>query len=78
MFILLTGDSVPIKNVVIPIETEYLEEAARVRRISRTRLVQIVMEKIVTEQLVTSVLNDDDREHTIESKPRYRRFQPRG
>ncbi|MBN9041348.1 MAG: hypothetical protein J0H38_08670 [Rhizobiales bacterium] len=78
MFILLTGDSVPIKNVVIPIETEYLEEAARVRRISRTRLVQIVMEKIVTDQLVTSVLNDDDREHTIESKPRYRRFQPRG
>jgi len=78
LFILLTGDSVPIKNVVIPIETEYLEEAARVRRISRTRLVQIVMEKIVTDQLVTSVLNDDDREHTIESKPRYRRFQPRG
>lgn len=78
MFILLTGDSVPIKNVVIPIETEYLEEAARVRRISRTRLVQIVMEKIVTDQLVTSVLDDCDREHIVERKPRYRRFQPPG
>lgn len=78
MFIQLTGDSVPIKNVVIPIETEYLEQAARVRRISRTRLVQMVMEKIVTDQLVTTVLDDDDREHTIECKPRYRRFQSSG
>jgi hypothetical protein len=39
------GDVMTVKNVVIPLEIEYLQEAAKERGISRTRLVRVVMEK---------------------------------
>jgi hypothetical protein len=67
---------VPVKNVVIPLKVEYLEEAAKVRGISRTRLVQIVMEKVVREKLVKAVLGDSDLPYPDPRKPRYRRFKP--
>ena len=64
-----------IKNVVIPLETEYLQETARKYGISRTKLVQVVMEKIVRDELVSKIL---DNEILIEqSQPRYRRFPNR-
>ena len=62
-----------IKNVVIPLETEYLQETAREYGISRTKLVQVVMEKVVRDELVSKILNN---EVLIEQpQPRYRRFR---
>jgi len=62
-----------IKNVVIPLETEYLQETARQYGISRTKLVQVVMEKVVRDELVSKILNN---EVLIEQpQPRYRRFR---
>lgn len=62
------------KNIVIPLETEYLNEAAKVRGISRTMLVQMVMGKIISEKLISSLLGDE--KITITRQPRYRRFKP--
>ena len=53
----------PIKNVVIPLETDYLQEAAKKRGISRTRLVRVVMEKVVRDHLVVDILGDDNHVH---------------
>jgi hypothetical protein len=67
------GDVMTIKNVVIPLETEYLQETAREYGISRTKLVQVVMEKVVRDELVSKILNN---EVLIEQpQPRYRRFR---
>ena len=65
-----------IKNVVIPLEVEYLEDAARERGISRTKLVRVVMQKVIIEELVLQLLDDDDLTEPLQ--PRYRRFQNRG
>lgn len=62
-----------VKNVVIPLEIEYLQAFAAERGISRTKLVRVIMQKIVREELVPQILDDDD---LIEPhQPRYRRFQ---
>jgi hypothetical protein len=67
------GDVMTIKNVVIPLETEYLQETAKEYGISRTKLVQVVMEKVVRDELVSKILNN---EVLIEQpQPRYRRFR---
>jgi hypothetical protein len=67
------GDVMTIKNVVIPLETEYLQEKAREYGISRTKLVQVVMERVVRDELVSKIL---DSEVLIEQpQPRYRRFR---
>jgi hypothetical protein len=66
-----------IKNVVIPVEIEYLQEAAKKRGISRTRLVRVVMEKVVKDELVLEILNDDNQMRNEPSQPRYRRFRER-
>ena len=63
-----------IKNVVIPLEVEYLEAAAKERGISRTKLVRVVMQKVIREELVPHLLDDDD----LSKEPvqqRYRRFR---
>ena len=62
-----------IKNVVIPLEVEYLQAAAKERGISRTRLVRVVMQKVIREELVPQLLDDDDL--TDPAQPRYRRFR---
>lgn len=65
-----------IKNVVIPLETEYLEETAKQYGLSRTKLVRVLMEKVVKDQLVSKILNN---EVLIEQpQPRYRRFRKQG
>ena len=66
-----------IKNVVIPLEVEYLEGVAKERGISRTRLVRVVMQKVVRDELVPKILNDDD-DLTEPHQPRYRRFRASG
>ena len=62
-----------IKNVVIPLEVEYLQAAARERGISRTKLVRVVMQKVIREELVPQLLDDDDLTEPLQ--PRYRRLQ---
>jgi hypothetical protein len=49
-----------IKNVVIPLEVEYLQAAAKERGISRTKLVRLLMQKVVRDELVPQLLDDDD------------------
>jgi hypothetical protein len=66
-----------IKNVVVPLEIEYLQESAKKRGISRTKLVQVVMEKVVKDELVLAILADDDRLRNEPRPPRYRRFRKR-
>ena len=66
-----------VKNVVVPLQIEYLEKAAKTRGISRTKLVQVVMEKIVRDELVLEILNDDNEVHNEPRQPRYRRFRER-
>jgi len=62
-----------IKNVVIPLEVEYLEAAAKERGVSRTKLVRVVMQKVIREELVPQLLDDDDL--TEAPQERYRRFR---
>jgi hypothetical protein len=63
-----------IRNVVVPLEIEYLQGAAKKRGISRTRLVQVVMEKVVKDELVLAILDDEDQPRNEPRQPRYRRF----
>jgi hypothetical protein len=68
---------VAIKNIVIPLEVEYLHAAAKERGISRSRLVRFVMEKVVNDKLVSSILGEDDLSK-VEARPqKYRRFRNR-
>jgi hypothetical protein len=67
---------VTIKNIVIPLEVEYLQDAAKQRGVSRTRLVRAVMEKVVKDELVADILGDSG----VPAEPvssRYRRFRDR-
>jgi hypothetical protein len=62
------------RNIVIELEAEYLGAEAKARGVSRTRLVQVLMETIVSQHLVGDVLKD-----IVVAKPRaehYRRFKP--
>jgi hypothetical protein len=65
-----------VKNVTIPLDVEYLQQAAKERGISRTKLVRIVMEKVVRDELVPEILTEDD---IAADRPqlRYRRFRDR-
>jgi len=67
------GGTVTIKNVVIPLEVEYLQAVANERGISRTKLVRVVMQKVIREGLVPQLLDDDDLTEPVQ--PRYRRFR---
>ena len=64
-----------VKSVVIPLEIEYLQKAAKARGISRTKLVRVVMEKVVRDELVLKILDDDDLSHVEPPQQRYRRFR---
>ena len=66
-----------IKNVVIPLEIEYLQKAAKERGISRSKLVRVLMEKVVRDELVPEILSDDDLAHAEAPEQRYRRFRDR-
>ena len=67
-----------IKNVVVPLEIEYLQEAAKKRGISRTKLVRVVMEKVVSDELVLDILDDDNQVRHEPPQPKYRRFRNEG
>jgi hypothetical protein len=71
------GGVMTIKNVVIQLEIKYLQDEAKRLGISRTKLVRIVMEKIVRNELVPEILNDDDPVLKGPPSPKYRRFRAR-
>jgi hypothetical protein len=62
-----------IKNVVIELDVEYLQAAARERGVSRTKLVRAVMNKVIEKRLVSEIIDDEDLVETV--TPRYRRFR---
>jgi hypothetical protein len=66
-----------IKSIVVPLEVEYLQQAAKERGISRTKLVRIVMEKVVREELVSTIITDDDLANVEPPPQKYRRFRDR-
>jgi hypothetical protein len=66
-----------IKNIVIPLEIEYLQKAAKERGISRSKLVRVLMEKVVRDELVPKILSDNDLAHAEAPQQRYRRFRDR-
>jgi hypothetical protein len=68
---------VAIKNIVIPLEIEYLERAAKQRGISRSKLVRYVMEKVVNDELVPEILGEDNLSNVEAPPQRYRRFRNR-
>jgi hypothetical protein len=69
------GDVMTIKNIVIPLEMEYLQAAAKERGISRTKLVRVLMQKVVRDELVPKILCDEDLVNAEPRQERYRRFR---
>lgn len=66
-----------VKNIVIPLEVEYLQKAAKDRGISRSKLVRFVMEKVVNDELVHTILGENDLSNVEPPSQRYRRFRNR-
>ncbi|UQR61074.1 hypothetical protein LRP30_29420 [Bradyrhizobium sp. C-145] len=64
-----------VKNIVIPLEVEYLQKAAKDRGISRSKLVRFVMEKVVNDELVHTILGEGDLSNIEPAPRRYRRFR---
>lgn len=63
----------PVKNIVIPLETEYLQAEAKTRGISRTMLVRIVMEQVIERRMVAEIVGTG---RIIVPRPvKYRRFK---
>jgi len=62
-----------LKSVVVTVESEYLQQVAQQRGISRTRLLRLLMEKIVRDQLAAEIVTEADIVADV-SLPRYRRF----
>jgi hypothetical protein len=65
---------VTVKNVVIPLETAYLQDEAKRLGVSRTKLVRVVMEKIVRDELVPEILDGETEALNEPQAPKYRRF----
>ena len=57
-----------------PAAVGYLEQAAKERGISRTKLVRIVMEKVIRDELVSEIVSEDELAADT-PQPRYRRFR---
>ena len=45
-----------VKNVVVELEVEYLQKAAKERGVSRAKLVRLLMRKVIAEELVSDML----------------------
>lgn len=66
----------PVKNVVLQLDTEYLKAEAKARGVSRTRLTQALMEIVIEQKLVPSIIGD--RSVAVPRQQHYRRFKPAG
>jgi hypothetical protein len=65
-----------VKAISVPLESEYLQSAAKELGLSRTKLVCVVMEKVVRDELVSVILTEDDVAKAKRPMPKYRRFKP--
>ena len=66
-----------VKSIVIEMEVEYLQQAAKERGVSRAKLVRLLMQKVVKDELVPNILGDDNLEHAEPPPQKYRRFRNR-
>ena len=66
-----------VKNIVIELEVEYLQKAARERGVSRAKLVRLLMKKVIEDELVPNILGDVSLANAEPSPQRYRRFATR-
>ena len=66
-----------VKSIVIELEVEYLQRAAKERGVSRAKLVRLLMKKVVKDELVPSILGDENLEHAEAPPQKYRRFRNR-
>jgi antitoxin component of RelBE/YafQ-DinJ toxin-antitoxin module len=66
------------KHIVIPLEVEYLQQAAKERGISRSKLVRLVMQKVVSDDLIPVILGNENLADAEPTSERYRRFRDRG
>jgi hypothetical protein len=66
-----------VKSIVIELEVEYLQRAAKERGLSRAKLVRLLMQKVIRDELVQNILGDDDLSEAEPSSQRYRRFRNR-
>jgi len=64
----------PVKNIVIPLETEYLQEEAKARGVSRTYLARVVMETVISQKMVPSIIGE--KRIVAQRAAPYRRFRP--
>jgi hypothetical protein len=71
------GDVMTVKNMVIELEVEYLQKAARDRGISRAKLVRLLMKKVIADELVPNILGDRSLADTEPPPQKYRRFRER-
>jgi hypothetical protein len=58
------------RYLVLTLDDAYLNRAAKVRQLPRTRLVQMVMERVIKDELVLSILKDDDQPYPKRPPPR--------
>lgn len=63
-----------LKSVVVTVESEYLQQVAKLRGISRTRLIQMLVEKIVREERAAEIVTAADVAAVALHLPYYRRF----
>jgi hypothetical protein len=66
-----------VKSIVIELEVEYLQQTAKARGVSRAKLVRLLMQKVIRDELVQNILGDDDLSEAEQSPQRYRRFRDR-
>ncbi len=66
-----------VKSFVIELEMEYLQQAAKERGVSRTKLVRLLMQKVIRDELVQNILGDDDLSEAEPSPQKYSRFRNR-
>jgi hypothetical protein len=64
-----------VKSIVVPLEVEYLQQAAKDRGISRAKLVRMVMQKVISDELVPVILGDNNLADAEPIPQRYRRFR---
>jgi hypothetical protein len=66
-----------VKNIVIELEVEYLQRVAKERGVSRTKLVRLLMQKVIRDELAQNILGGDDLSGAEPSPQKYRRFRNR-
>lgn len=62
-----------VRSVVVTVESEYLQRVAKQRGITRTRLLRLLVEKVVRDERAAEIVTEADVTADV-SPPRYRRF----